>query len=253
MNKNSHDTPVRFALSFALLSVVLAMLAAVMILVSVLVYEHTEARDTASSIASAAAPDKLPTVVIDAGHGGEDGGAVGKNGVLEKDLNLQIANMLCDMLRASGVNAVMTRTEDILLYDRNVDYMGRKKSLDLKARLEMARNVPEPLLISIHMNAFPSEKYSGLQVWYSKNDGGSRALAEMIQNGVREKLQPENDREIKQANSSIYLLDRAAFPAVLVECGFLSNAEECERLSSEGYRRLLAFTLFSVINDYIRG
>lgn len=246
--KNSKS--VYFALSFAFFSIILALVAAGLIFISVLVYEHQSLMTFEGTVDADFLPS-LPTVIIDAGHGGEDGGAIGKNGVVEKDLNLEIAFMLSDMLRASGMNVIMTRTEDILLYDRNVDFMGRKKSLDLKARLEIAKSVPDSIFVSVHMNAFPTEKYKGLQVWYSKNDSGSKQLADMIQEYVAAKLQPENSRATKKAGSSIYLLDRAVSPAVLIECGFLSNAEECEKLADENYRRQLSFVLFAAIRRYI--
>jgi N-acetylmuramoyl-L-alanine amidase len=247
---NKYDRPAFFALSFAFFTVILALLAAVLIFITVFAYRSMESDKNGNSSVDADALQTYRTVIIDAGHGGEDGGASGKNGVLEKDLNLDISFMLCDMLRASGVRVIMTRTEDILLYDRNTDYKGHKKSLDLRARLDIAKSVPDSIFVSLHMNAFPSEKYSGLQVWYSKNTGGSKVLADRIQEYVRTSLQPENDRKTKQAGSSIYLLDRAVSDAVLVECGFLSNEKESELLASEDYRRLLAFTIFAAIMEY---
>ena len=191
------------------------------------------------------------TVVIDAGHGGEDGGTQSADGMYEKDVNLEIARLLDTMLRANGVNVIITRTEDILLYDRGVDYQGRKKVLDLAARRQVAEKIENAVFVSIHMNAFPEEKYSGLQVFYSPNDKRSQALAAMIQNTVHEKLQPQNERKIKQATSSIYLLDRLQCPAVLVECGFLSNPQEASLLAQESYRQKLAFTLFCAVMSYI--
>lgn len=193
----------------------------------------------------------LPIVVIDAGHGGEDGGAVGKNGIYEKDLNLSIAKHLNEMLRACGVQTVMTRTEDILLYDRNSDYKGQKKVQDLATRREIAERYENAVFISIHMNAFPEAQYSGLQVYYSKNDPNSSLLAQTVQAMVKNTLLPENDRTIKPAGSNIYLLDRLDCPAVLIECGFLSNPEECERLSKETYRLQLARVLCASILEYL--
>lgn len=236
-----------FAGQFLIFSMLLA--ATALLLIYAVVFAYRTWDDGASKGASAE-PDPVLTVILDAGHGGEDGGAVGKDGTAEKELNLSIATMLSDMLRASGVKVIMTRTEDVLLYDRNVDYKGRKKSLDLRARLEVANANPDALFVSIHMNAFPNKKYSGLQVYYSKNAGESRALAENIQSTVKTLLQPENDRKIKKAGSSIYLLDRAPGIAVLVECGFLSNDEECEKLCTVKYRRQLAFALFDAICSF---
>ena len=191
------------------------------------------------------------TVIIDAGHGGEDGGTSGSTGITEKDLNLEISFLLADMLRANGIDVVMTRTEDILLYDPNSDYQGRKKVLDLAARLKIARETPDSIFVSIHMNSFPQTQYSGLQVYYSKNDANSKRIADLIQSNVKAYLQNGNDRQTKAATSSIFLLDRLETPAVLIECGFLSNPEECRLLSTSEYRKKLAFVIFCSITDYI--
>lgn len=191
------------------------------------------------------------TVVIDAGHGGEDGGTQSAAGMYEKEVNLEIARLLDIMLRAGGVHTVMTRTEDVLLYDRNVDYHGRKKVLDLAERRRIAEETEHAVFVSIHMNSFPEERYQGLQVFYSPNDTASQALAELIQKSAKEYLQPQNERKIKKATSAIYLLDRLQCPAVLVECGFLSNPQEAELLSQEEYRKALAFTLFCSVMSYI--
>jgi len=184
------------------------------------------------------------TVVIDAGHGGEDGGAVSGSGLFEKDLNLSIALSLRDLLEANGIRVVMTRTTDVLLYDRDVDYHGRKKALDLAARRKIAEETENAIFVSIHMNAYPLSQYRGLQVWYSQNDPHSMKLAETIQTNARAMLQPENERKIKSATSSIYLLHHLNCPAVLVECGFLSNPEDAAALASPEYRNQLAFLIF---------
>lgn len=208
-------------------------------------------RFSAASPADMSADEKIYTVILDAGHGGEDGGAIGKNGVREKDINLSVTNLIADALRKKGVTVLCTRTEDLLLYDRNEDYEGRKKILDLAARLKIARETENPVFISIHMNSFPQTQYRGLQVYYSKNAPSSARLAEGIQKAVRTRLQPENTRKIKAASNNIYLLDRITSPAVLVECGFLSNAEECTLLASPDYQKQLALVLADAIADYI--
>ena len=190
------------------------------------------------------------TIVIDAGHGGEDGGCEG-NGLVEKDLNLDISMRLASLLREAGVNVVMTRETDILLYDTNSDYKGQKKAQDVRKRLEIAKNQENPLLVSIHMNYFPQTQYSGLQVWYSTNDARSRILANLIQSNNKNALQPNNKRGIKEATSSIFLLHNATFPAVLIECGFLSNTEEAHTLTDAEYRQKLAEVIFNSIMTYI--
>jgi N-acetylmuramoyl-L-alanine amidase len=124
------------------------------------------------------------TVILDAGHGGEDGGAVGNGSIYEKNLNLAITLKIGEKLKSNGINVVYTRTEDILLYDRNVDYKNRKKALDLAARAQIAEKTPNSIFVSIHMNSFPKTQYSGLQVYYSKNDPLSKPLALAIQTSV---------------------------------------------------------------------
>ncbi len=206
---------------------------------------HTLATD-----ATASTP-QFRTVIIDAGHGGEDGGTSSTSGLVEKDVNLDISKKLCAMLRAGGINVVMTREEDKLLYDRNVDYHGRKKKLDLAARLAIADTTPDAIFISIHMNSFTDPKYSGMQVWYSPNHPLSEKLAEGIREENRNLLQPDNNRKTTRATSGINLLYNAKCPAVLIECGFLSNPTDSARFETEEYRQKTAFVLFCSIMDFL--
>lgn len=192
------------------------------------------------------------TVILDAGHGGEDGGAISGK-IYEKDLNLDITKAVGTYLSQNGIEVVYTRTEDVLLYDRNVNYKGRKKILDLAARLRIARQTDNAIFVSIHMNSFPNEKYKGLQVYYSKNDKKSKIMAQMIQNNAMNLLQPNNDRKPKEATSAIYLLDRIEKPAILIECGFLSNPEECALLATPEYRQKLALMIAESLAQYLHG
>ncbi len=189
-------------------------------------------------------------ILLDAGHGGEDGGTVGVNGVYEKTLNLEMSAALEVYLRFAGFEVVQTRTEDVLLYDKTADFKGRKKMLDLAERLRIAEELLPDLFISIHMNAFPDGKYSGLTVYYSPNDEQSRVAAEEMRTSVINLLQPGNNRELKRAGSNIYLLNRLDTPSVLVECGFLSNDAECELLCTKEYRNKLSFVLFSSVSSF---
>jgi N-acetylmuramoyl-L-alanine amidase len=196
-------------------------------------------------------PSAQITVVIDAGHGGEDGGACTYGGLPEKELNLLIATDLNTMLSAAGIRTVMTRTEDVLLYDRNSDYKGHKKSMDLAARLKIARETENAILISIHMNAFPETRYGGLQVYYSKNSPDSLLLAGAVQDNNRLLLAPDNERRIKAAGSNIYLLDRYDGTGILIECGFLSNPDDRARLNDAEYRKKLASVIFYSIAQHL--
>ena len=163
---------VGYALSFAIFSIIAALISLVFI-IPMLDFDFP-----LPNVDAAAESDI--TVIIDAGHGGEDGGCEG-NGLVEKDLNLDIALRVASLLEDAGINVVMTRDTDILLYDKNSDYVGKKKAQDVRRRLEIAKNQDDPVLVSIHMNYFAQTQYSGLQVWYSKNDPRSRILAGLIQ------------------------------------------------------------------------
>ena len=215
----------------------------------------TFVRHRGTSAEDAAAPSR-PIIVIDAGHGGEDGGASGEDGTKEKDLNLLVAQSLADILTAAGYDVRMTRTDDRLLYDLYgdlTDYKGHKKTYDLRNRLRFTEEAGADLLLSIHMNKFPQPQYSGLQVYYSPTAPESRTVAEVIRNYTKLYLQPENERETKAATSSIYLLHRIQRPAVMVECGFLSNEEELSRLKDDTYRRQLALVIACAAAESLSG
>ena len=190
------------------------------------------------------------TVIIDPGHGGEDGGASDKNGTLEKDLNLSVAKKLENLFSSSGVNVIMTRNEDKLLYDPNSDFQGRKKILDMRERVRIVSENENAILISIHMNAFPQDQYKGLQVYYSDRNSKSKEIAEKVQSTVSSLLQRDNTRKIK-CGKDIFLLDRVTSPAILVECGFLSNPEEAKMLSDNTYRDKIAFCIFYALSAYL--
>lgn len=197
-----------------------------------------------------------PAVIIDPGHGGEDGGASGADGTLEKELNLIISQNIHDILELFGVPAEMTRTGDHLLYDYYNDlndYTGKMKTYDLRNRLKIAENSGAKLFIGIHMNKFPEPKYKGLQVYYSPNNSASESIAKMMQSYSKSYLQPENTRESKKATSAIYILKRITIPAVLVECGFLSNEEECARLNTPEYQLSTAAAICAAGLEYLSG
>ncbi len=190
---------------------------------------------------------KIFTVILDAGHGGEDGGASAKDGTLEKDLNLSLTLRLRDLLTAVGYRVLLTRTDDSMLGNGEPGY---RKMADLRYRLDFANDHPEAVLISIHMNKFPEEYCSGVQLYYSPNVPESLKLATTLHTLVKSTFQPENKREIKSATSAIYLLDRVKIPAMLVECGFLSNTAEAELLKNENYQKQLALLITASINGY---
>ena len=197
---------------------------------------------------AASAPEML--IILDAGHGGEDAGATGVNGALEKDLNLSVVNILGEMLTEKGFAVVYTRSEDKLLYEEWENIKGIRKISDLKNRCKIAKNYPNALFVSIHMNTFGDGKYSGLQVYYSPNNKESEMLAGAIQSNVKKELQPGNNRNIKQG-SDIYILENIDNTAVLIECGFLSNEEEAKKLSQKEYQKMLSFSIICGIIEYM--
>ena len=189
------------------------------------------------------------TVIIDAGHGGEDCGAVGVDGVFEKDLNIEIATEIGKALEEKGYTVLYTRTEDKLLYTEEENIKGIRKISDLKNRCKIANEHPNAIFVSIHMNSYSSAKYSGLQVYYSDNDEESAALAGKIQSSVRTLLQNGNTRTTKNGKD-IYILENTEPVAVLIECGFLTNAEECKKLSEKEYQKRLSSAIVCGIIRY---
>lgn len=185
------------------------------------------------------------SVILDAGHGGKDGGAVSVTGSLEKDINLDIVLNLNDIMNILGYNVILTRETDIELTHPDG---GSRKMQDLKGRLKIASDNSGVPFVSIHMNKFPIEKYKGLQVYYARSVSGSKEMAESIRKNVTSLLDPDNDRSTKPSSTNIYLLHRAVSPSVLIECGFLSNNAEAALLDDTEYRLKLCTVIASSID-----
>lgn len=203
-----------------------------------------------AAIDAASEKNIFQTVIVDAGHGGPDGGTSAADGTLEKDINLQIATKLNEMLKAMGIETVMIRDTDVSIHNDGADTIRQKKISDLKNRLNIINNAENAIFVSIHQNHFSDSKYSGTQVFYSKNNPLSDSLADSIRHSVISYLQTDNTREIKQSGTEIYLLHHAQIPAVMVECGFLSNINETENLKNEEYQRKIAFLIAVGIVDF---
>lgn len=192
-------------------------------------------------------------VFINPPHGGFDGGAVASDGTVEKDINLNIAMVLRRFVEQSGFNVIMTRTSDSATDDVETKAIAARKKSDLKNRLELMRDYPDAIFVSIHLNKFTTSAASGAQVFYSKTNPNSKTLGECIQKSVVGLLQPDNTRVIKQGTDSTYLLKNATVPAVIVECGFLSNHGELEKLKNEEYQSKMAFAVYCGILEYYSG
>lgn len=188
------------------------------------------------------------TIIIDPGHGGEDGGAIGAAGTKEKDLNLQIALKLKNKLLNSGFNVILTRDKDIMLCDEN--QKKNKKRTDLKNRVKISESYSNGILISIHMNYFEDRKQNGAQVFYSQNNTNSKILAEILQKELVNILDKNNKRKIKPAGSEIYLLSKTKTPACLIECGFISNPTEEKLLNQENYQDKIANAITNAVINY---
>ena len=224
-----------------------ALLAAVCVLIFAVVRYNLAA-------ASAAIAQIPATVIIDAGHGGEDGGATGITGASESQINLEIALRLEQLLSFCGLDTLMIRTTDTAVYTGDCNTFSEKKVSDLKNRTALVNRTPSAILISIHQNHFSQSKYSGAQVFYSKNFSDEcSGLAQSIQESIVYFTQPKNKREIKPCGTSVYLIYNAVKPAVLVECGFLSNKEEAEKLKTEEYQKQIAFSIATGILNYYEG
>lgn len=163
---------------------------------------------------------------------------------MEKDINLAISLVLRDIFAANGFQVVMTRDSDISIHDDGITSTKKQKTSDLHNRLAIVNSYPNAIFLSIHQNKFESGKAKGAQIFYSANNPQSREFAELLQRDFSLMLQPDNTRQCKKAGKNLYLMYKAECPAVLVECGFMSNPEEFNRLVDYEYQSQVAFTIF---------
>lgn len=190
------------------------------------------------------------SVIIDPGHGGFDGGAGAADGTLEKDINLKIAQKTRDILALSGFNVIMTRAKDTGTEDNSDTSISLRKKSDLKNRLELMEVNSDGIYVSIHLNKFTTSAARGTQVFYTPNFDNAKTLGEFIQSTVIENLQPDNHRVIKRGSDNTYLLKNAKIPAVIVECGFLSNKSDLDNLKDDSYQKKIALCIAAGIMKY---
>ncbi len=183
------------------------------------------------------------TIVLDAGHGGWDPGRTGTGGVDEKELNLAVVEKLAEYLEQGGAEVILTRDGD--------NALGNKKQADMAERKRIVNESGADLLVSIHQNAFPSAKAKGAQVFYHNSSGNGKRLAECVQESLRSRVDGSNQRQAKE-NKDYYILRTTEIPAVIVECGFLSNAEEERLLNDDTYQEKLAWAIYCGILDYFK-
>ena len=187
-------------------------------------------------------------IVIDAGHGGLDGGAVSCSGKPESFFNLEIACRLNDLLHFLGYDTYMIRTSDISIYTEG-STIAQKKISDLKERVRIVNNTENALLLSIHQNTFSNSQYSGAQVFYATSQG-SQMLAEQIQKCFVFELNPGSRRQSKQCQG-VYLMEHIKCPGVLIECGFLSNPEEEAKLQSAEYQKKICCVISTSVSQFL--
>lgn len=191
-------------------------------------------------------------VIIDAGHGEPDGGAVSADGVKESDLNLQIASKLRNELTLRGYQVIMTREEENNISGLNEDSTIKSiKSQDINNRVNLANSSGAEFMISIHMNKYEDPKYFGWQTFYSKNSEKGKLLAECIQTQIRETTCIENKREALKIEG-IKIIDKTTIPVVIVECGFLSNPEECAKLQNPEYQAQLVEGIIGGVELFLK-
>ena len=204
--------------------------------------------ETTSVVAELIPMEREHTIVIDAGHGGEDGGATSCTGVLESAFNLEIALRLNDLMGLLGYDTVMVRTTDQSVYTEGKT-IAQKKVSDLKQRVKLVNETENALLLSIHQNTFSDSRYSGAQVFYGP-EGASKELASRLQEAVCKFLNPGSSRKSKPAEG-VYLMRSIDCTGVLVECGFLSNGEEEAKLRDEAYQKKLCCVMGVTVGNFL--
>lgn len=219
-------------------------LAALILLLAVLL---TVSRNLEKYVSSKKVRDVETTVVIDAGHGDQDPGKIGVNDALEKDVNLQIAKKVKNLLEKKNIKVVMTREDDTTLAK---DKGGSQKVQDMKARVELINKTKPDMAVSIHQNSYPDESVNGAQVFYFTHSTEGEKAAEIMQKALLA-VDPENHRGEK-GDDGYYLLRRTEVPTIIVECGFLSNNEEAGKLVDKEYQGEIAEAIVQGIEGYVQ-
>ena len=218
-----------------------------MIVIALIAAAIAAGPQTAKYVMNMKAETEPVCIVVDPGHGGNDPGKVGVTGVLEKDINLQVAVMLGEYLEKKGIDVLLTRETDISLAEEGA---SSTQVSDLKNRVEIIEKASPEMAVSIHQNSYTDSSVSGAQVFYYGQSTEGQRLAEAVQAGLIEILDSSNKREAK-ANESYYILKRTSVPTVIVECGFLSNPEEESLLQDEEYQNKIVEAIYQGIQTYL--
>jgi len=220
-------------------------------LVIIIVFIYTKELPSTATWTYWAIPLSGKTIALDAGHGGVDGGAVSKDGLIEKDINLGVALYLRDYLQQAGALVIMTREEDADLANEDTKSYKQRKTEDLKQRVNFINGHNVNMMISVHVNSIPSPKWNGAQTFYDVDHPDNSGLAHLIQQELIRNLQ--NTTRVAKSVSSIYLLKSLSIPSVLVEVGFLSNTQEAQLLAETPYQQKLAAAIYQGILRYYSG
>ena len=201
------------------------------------------------TVETVALPVSNKVIVIDAGHGKPDEGAESSNGTTEAETNLKIALKVQNLLEQSGATVLLTRSDENAIYDLDSKTLKEKKVSDIHNRVKIGNESSADIFVSIHLNKIPQEQYWGWQCFYKNGDEKSIALAKSLQTNLNEAIQKENKREVMKLDT-VYLMKHVEIPISIVECGFLSNAEEEQLLLTDEYQDKLAWGIYNGIMDY---
>ena len=196
-----------------------------------------------------ALPVSNKVIVVDAGHGEPDGGAVSSNGISEAEINLKIALKLQNLLEQSGATVILTRSDENGIYDLYKETLKQKKVSDIKNRVKIGNSSSADIFVSIHLNKIPQQQYSGWQTFFKKDCENGKKLATAIQENLKQAVQKENDR-VPMKIDNVYIVKNVEIPLTIVECGFLSNTEEEKQLQDDNYQNRLAWGIYNGIIDY---
>lgn len=229
--------------------VTVPVLISAIIFLSVFSFDYSERKNIS---VNAESDNGLPTIIIDPGHGGFDGGATTSEGYPEKHINLNISKYLFNLFSISGYDVIITRDSDISLESDGLSTIREKKTSDIHNRMKFMEENPDSIFISIHQNHYSVSKYWGAQVFYSPNySEESGSIAESVQETIVQFLQEDNTRTVKECGTSVYLIYKAVVPAVLVECGFLSNEQEATLLMTDEYQKKISYAIYIGIEKYL--
>lgn len=218
-------------------------------IISVLVFNFTNRE--LQTVPTSSLPISNHVVILDAGHGLPDGGAVAEDGTYESSINLCIVEKLQKLLESSSCTVILTRSDEDGIYEMDADTIRKKKISDMKNRVEIGNHSDAEIFVSIHLNKIPSTKYSGWQTFYKNENENSLKLANSIQENLNYAIQKENKR-VPEKVPNIYLAKNLDIPFTIVECGFLSNSAECNLLKTENYQEVLAWGIYTGIMDYFK-